>query len=104
MAEPKTVPDRLAALGALYLERNKLYKDNYKQMGRILCGMFPEGITLKTEDDFNRFALFLQGVHKKTRYARSLLTPTGHADSLDDDTVYCQMLAEVDGEIRDKTK
>jgi hypothetical protein len=57
--------------------------------------MFPEGLTLKTEEEFNRFAIFLQIIHKNSRYANSMLSG-GHADSLDDITVYAQMLREFD--------
>lgn len=99
MAEVKKVPDRLAALGMLYLERNKLYKDNYKHFGKVLAGLFPAGISLKTEEEFNRFALFLQIIHKTTRYSNALLDG-GHVDSLDDISVYAQMLQEVDDENR----
>ena len=97
----KKVPEALSDLGKLYEERNKLYKDNYKNFGKILIGFFPQGITLKTEEELNRFALFMQTVHKQSRYAHSLLEG-GHADSLDDLSVYAQMLQEVDNEYRDK--
>lgn len=89
----KTVSERLTKLGNLYKERNKLYKDNYKRFGDVLIAMFPDGIHLTTAEEMNRFALFLQLVHKLTRYARSIKP---HADSLDDLTVYAQMLREYD--------
>ena len=95
----KAVPERLADLGALYKERNALYKDNYKRFGDTLVSLFPEGITLKTAEEFNRFCLFLQLQHKMSRYAHSVKTG-GHADSLDDITVYAQMTAEYDDEKR----
>lgn len=90
----------LKDLGKLYAERNKLYSDNYKHFGDILVGMFPDGISLQTAEEFNRFALFLQIIHKQTRYARSLLTG-GHGDSLDDTAVYAQMLREYDDDCSD---
>lgn len=94
-----SVPDRLQALGDLYRERNKLYGSNYKHFGHILVGMYPEGVTLKTAEEFNRFALLLQLMHKLTRYARSV-NNGGHLDSLDDLAVYAQMMAEYDDDIR----
>jgi hypothetical protein len=60
----KSVPQALADLGKLYEERNALYQDNYKNFGRTLLGLFPNGITLKSEEDFNRFALYIQLIHK----------------------------------------
>lgn len=96
----KKVPEALAALGKLFEERNALYKDNYKNFGRTLMGLFPNGITLTTEEQFNRFALFLQLVHKNSRYAHSIATG-GHADSLDDISVYSQMLQEYDADCKE---
>lgn len=91
----KTVPERLEDLGNLYRERNKLYGDNYKHFGKILMGIFPNGIELRTEEQFNRFALFLQVVHKVSRYGKAM-PDEGHEDSLDDMAVYSQMLQEWD--------
>jgi hypothetical protein len=99
----KTVPDMLSELGNLYRQRNKLYRSNYKNFGKTLLGLFPDGITLRTEEEFNRFALFLQLQHKQSRYANSILTG-GHADSLDDITVYAQMTQEYDNAQRQKNK
>jgi hypothetical protein len=90
----------LGDLSKLFLERNALYKDNYKKFGNILVQMFPDGITLKSPEEFNRFALFLQIIHKQTRYAHSVLDG-GHADSLDDTSVYAQLLQEFDNDCRE---
>jgi hypothetical protein len=94
----KSVPKRLADLGALYKQRNRLYGDNYKHTGKVLKGMFPNGVTLTTEDEFNRFALFIQLVHKSTRIAQSL-PGKSHEDSLDDMAVYAQMLRHWEDEL-----
>lgn len=94
----KSVPDALRDLGNLYAERNKLYGSNYKFFGNILHGIFPDGITLNGPEEFNRFALFLQLVHKISRYARSM-PKNGHEDSLDDTSVYAQLLQEYDREL-----
>lgn len=91
----KTVPERLADLGALYRERNALYGDNYKQFGHVMARLFPGGVQLKTADDFNRFALFMHVQHKISRYAQQFASG-GHPDSLDDAAVYAQMLQEID--------
>lgn len=97
----KSVPQALRDLGELYEERNKLYKNNYLNFGKMIKGMIPDGVELKTEEDFNRFALFMQLVHKCSRYAHNL-TNGGHDDSLDDLSVYSQMLREFDGLMKDE--
>jgi hypothetical protein len=92
----KSVPEALAALGDIYRERNKTYGDNYKHFGQTMIGMFPNGITLKTVDDFNRFGVFIQTVSKITRYAHGW--KVHHPDTMNDTTVYSQMQRELDEE------
>jgi hypothetical protein len=92
----KTVPQRLSDLGHLFEERNKLYGSNYKNFGKVLTGMFPNGIVLQTEQEFNRFAIFVQIMHKTTRLAQSM-PGAPHEDSCDDLSVYTQMLVEAEG-------
>lgn len=99
----KSVPQALKDLGALYEERNALYKDNYKNFGKTLSGLFPNGLMLQTAEEFNRFAMFIQILHKASRYANNILDG-GHLDSLDDLSVYAQMLQEFDGLQREKVK
>jgi hypothetical protein len=91
----KTVQERLTALGELYEKRNKLYGNNYMEFGAILSAMFPFGLELETEEEFNRFSIFVQAFAKFTRYAKAIKSG-GHADSLDDISVYCQMMREYD--------
>lgn len=89
------VPERLRDLGNIYEDRNKLYGDNYKHFGKVMQGMFPRGVHLATEEDWTRIGVFIQAVSKMTRYGQSF-ERKGHPDSLDDCSVYCQMLQEVD--------
>ena len=101
----KSVPDRLVGIADLYRERNKFYGDNYKQHGAMLAAMFPDGLSLKGPEDFNRFAMFLQITHKVTRYAKSIeFDQGGHQDSLDDISNYAQMMAEYDDIARELKK
>lgn len=93
----KSVPQALTDLGELYRQRNAMYGDNYKHTGMILAGIFPHGLRLTTPEQFNRFALFIQLLHKITRYGRAM-PDNGHIDSLDDISVYAQMLQEYDAE------
>ena len=90
-----SVPEKLEALGKLYADRNRAYGNNYKLYGAIAAALFPNGITLKTEEEFNRFALFSHCLDKFTRYARSM-PKRGLPDNLDDIAVYAQMLSETD--------
>jgi hypothetical protein len=90
----KTVPEFLADAAELYKKRNAVYKDNYKRVGPMYVQLFPEGITLKTADDFNKFAIFMQMVNKFTRCASNF--QHGHQDSVDDLAVYAMMLKELD--------
>lgn len=94
-----TVPEMLREAAAVYEERNKIYKDNYKHIGEVMCGMFPEGVTLKTVDDFNRFFCYFQAVGKLTRYAAQF-NAGGHDDSLVDNSVYSTMLRELDNDAK----
>jgi hypothetical protein len=55
-------------------------------------------VVLKGAEEFNRFALLLQIIHKVSRYARAM--DAGHVDSLDDIAVYAQMLQEYDEECK----
>jgi len=87
----------------LFEERGKVYGDNYKRMGIVMSGLFPKGIYLKTTDDHNRFHLLELMVLKLTRYCENW-DKGGHADSLDDNSVYSMMLREVDDEIKNGAK
>ena len=72
-----------------FRERNKIYGDNYKRVGDVMAAMFPNGIVLRTAEDFNRWHLFELKIVKLTRFANSGLT---HADSIHDDAVYAAMV------------
>lgn len=63
-----------------------------------MVALFPDGLTLKTADDWNRAHLFLLGVVKQSRYAVNF-EKGGHRDSARDLTVYSAMLEAVDEEV-----
>lgn len=96
----KPVPETLRDLAKLYEQRNKVYGNNYKKFGNILFALFPDGLTFKDADDFNRLGVFVQLMSKLSRYTENF-NKGGHADSLDDLAVYTMMLQELDGEIRE---
>src|SRR5688572_2004500 len=82
MTTVMSVPDRLAKLAELYRSRNTEYGAAYKHFGNVLIGLFPDGLTLKTAEDFNRFTIFTHAMGKMVRYSRAFLKG-GHPDSLD---------------------
>ena len=89
-----TVPDRLEALAALFEERNKDYKNNYKEFGHWASQLFPDGLTVKTPHDWSKLGMLIQVMSKLSRF-----TQTFHenrpSDSLSDLAVYSVMLQEV---------
>jgi len=91
----KSVPERLADLGKLYQSRNKTYDNDYMKFGVVMKAIFPNGLELHTAEEFNRYAIYMMAVAKLTRYANNFKNG-GHADSLDDGSVYLQMLREFD--------
>lgn len=79
-----------------YIDRNKVYGDNYKKFGNVMAALYPLGITLKTVEDFNRFGVIVMKVSKLSRYTTNPMV--GHIDSTHDDIVYSAMLEELDSE------
>jgi hypothetical protein len=84
-----TAADILAEMADTYRERNKVYGDNYKRVGAVMAAMFPNGVDLFTEEDYNVWHLFELMVVKLTRFANSGLT---HEDSIHDAAVYAAMV------------
>jgi hypothetical protein len=54
-----------------YEERNKVYGDNFLKVGAIMSALFPDGLTVKTPDDWNRLHILVLGVVKQTRYVQN---------------------------------
>lgn len=90
----KRAPDFLEAGAATFRERNAIYGDNYLSAGEYMAGLFPDGLALKTPDEWRRFCLFFHCAAKLQRYAQNL-AKGGHADSAHDLMVYAAMLEEV---------
>lgn len=94
-----SVADQLRNLGGLHESRNAEYGDAYKKHGAVMLALFPEGVSLLSEADQARFNAFSNIVGKINRYAGTFARG-GHVDSLDDISVYAQMLQELDREAR----
>lgn len=81
--------DILAEMADTYRERNKVYGDNYKRVGDVMAAMFPDGVQLRTAEEYNVWHLFELMVVKMTRFANSGLS---HEDSIHDLAVYAAMV------------
>jgi hypothetical protein len=79
----------LESMADTFRERNKVYGDNYKLVGDVMKALFPQGVVLKTAEDFNRWHLFELQIVKLTRFAVSGLV---HKDSIHDEAVYAAMV------------
>lgn len=90
----KSVPEILIEAAATYEERNKVYGDTYKNFGSAMAAAFPNGLVVKTADDWNRVGLMVQIMGKVTRYAAQFENG-GHLDSAHDACVYSAMLEEL---------
>ncbi len=93
--KPKTVPEMLEESAETFRQRAEIYGDNYKQFGEVMAVLFPNGVEIKTKDNWNRLGVFIQKISKLTRYVNNW-DHGGHDDSLLDDAVYTTMLRELD--------
>lgn len=91
MLENKAL-EELERASAIIKERGEQYGNAQKNHAKTLLSMFPDGITLKTEDDFSRFASLNMCVAKMTRYATNF-EKGGHKDSASDLVSYASMLS-----------
>lgn len=79
-------------------ERNEKYKEShfggaYIQFGHVMEALFPEGVSLKTADEINKYGCLSAIVSKTIRVANNF--SEGHEDSLRDLPVYAAMLREL---------
>lgn len=72
-----------------FAERNKIYGENWRNIGPALAALFPNGITLRTAEEFGRFHLLDLMMTKISRLAVSGIE---HQDSAHDCVVYNAML------------
>ena len=91
---PETVPEILRDAAKTYEERNKMYGDNYKQIGAGLAALFPNGIPAMSPDEWNQFGVWFMIYCKSIRYAMNI-GKGGHLDSAHDSIVYSAMLEEL---------
>jgi hypothetical protein len=83
-----------------FAQRGKQYGGNsgeaYKRFGHIMMALFPNGLTINSPEDWNRYGCFHMEVVKIARYAANF--EVGHIDSQHDLIVYASMLESLDRE------
>lgn len=97
--EPDPVDVRLVELATLFRERDKVHGSTFMEFGGVMAGLFPEGLTCRTEEEWTRLGVLIQIAHKLARYCTTVAAGTPgerHVDSLNDLSVYAQMGAFVD--------
>lgn len=85
---PITPDTVLKQAAETFKQKNEEYGAAYLRHGNIMAAYFPNGITLKTPDEFFRYHLFELDVIKSNRLASTKLT---HKDSWRDKSVYAAM-------------
>ena len=85
--KPNNAADILDAMAATFRERNAVYGDNFRMVGKLMAVLFPKGVPPEVlhADHFHLFELMLV---KLSRYAISNLQ---HQDSIHDAGVYAAM-------------
>lgn len=79
----------LEEMARTYKQRNQTYGENFMTMGPVMTALFPNGITLKTKEDFVIFHLMDWLVGKLTRFVNTGMV---HIDSIHDLAVYAAMI------------
>lgn len=82
------------SMKATFAERNKTYGDSYRQMGPVMMAIFPNGLTIQTSDEWQRFGAFFMIICKVVRYAEAFKAG-GHIDSAHDSAVYSAILEQL---------
>lgn len=89
-------PDQiLLELSEFFKTKNALYGSTYLQFGEIMTIMFPNGMVLKTAEDFNRFSL-INHIMNKIMRSSALFHEGGSSDSNRDLAVYAAMLEAIE--------
>ena len=80
-----------------YAERAMTYGPSWLRHGAVMAALFPVGVTLKTAEEFNRYAKVDNVAMKLARYCGSF-DNGGHKDSAHDIIVYAAMLEALTNE------
>jgi len=92
----RTFEDLIWEKNQIFNEKGIMYGHSYKDFGKVMISLFPNGVELKTEQDFCIFAIFQMIIHKNVRVANMLFCDLKNSlDSLADLSVYGVMLEEI---------
>lgn len=87
--------DILLDAAQTFEERQMVYSNNYLRLANAMVAMYPQGLTLKTPDDWIRLYFYLSTITKLSRYATNW-HQGGHRDSIHDAIVYTALLEAYD--------
>ena len=85
----------------IFKDRNETYGDSGARHGNVMSCLFPDGVTLKTPEDFRRYTYISGVIGKLNRYVQSFQTG-GHRDSAIDPINMLAMLLQCDEELQDE--
>lgn len=98
----KSVEEMLAEAAKTYKMKNKDYGDSYRNFGKLMLLLFPDGVNLSSEKDFNKFGVFVQIANKFMRYSNLCNTGSVNfesiADTLKDMGIYSFMGVGIESE------
>lgn len=87
------LPDQLLLEASqLFRERNPAYGDAYRQAGKVLAALFPNGINIETPEGWSQVAVLIHIINKLLRIAAAGESGADTDDSCRDLTVYSAML------------
>jgi hypothetical protein len=89
------VDEMLIELAAVFREKNKLYDEQYASFGETMMTLLGP-IEIKTAIDYSRAMSIFNMVTKIKRYCNMFKKGSHHPDSLDDLSIYAQMLRRLD--------
>ena len=97
----KTADKFLDEAAETFRQRNAIYGNNFLHIGIIMMGLFPEGLSINTAEDWNRLHILLLQIVKLSRYcnvwdADEPKEIASRIDSMHDNTVYSAILESID--------
>ena len=91
----KNAGELLKEKSELYISKSKEYGSTYKDFGKVAAALFPGGLKIITEDEWNRFGVYVMLIHKMMRISRKIFNAEISVDSIKDMQVYAAMLEEL---------
>ncbi|KKM64274.1 hypothetical protein LCGC14_1502980 [marine sediment metagenome] len=85
---------------AEYDLRDSTYGETWRRTGEVYAAMFPEGINLRSAEEFQRYQMFSLAFGKLIRYANNIASG-GHEDSALDLINYAAMLLHATNEVKE---